>query len=97
MSTPGWKNSLMTVTPGYVCDSTCSTSLTMVVTNRSMFEVMRPAISSGDEAGVLERHRDHRDTDVRERCPSACRSGSGVPSKVTAPISGSSSARTMKV
>ncbi len=31
MSTPGWKKSLMTATPGYVCDSTCSTSLTMVV------------------------------------------------------------------
>ena len=31
MSTPGWKKSLMTVTPGYVCDSTCSMSLMIVV------------------------------------------------------------------
>ena len=31
MSTPGWKNSLMTDTPGYVVDSTCSMSLMIVV------------------------------------------------------------------
>ncbi len=45
--TLGWKNTLMTATPLYDCDSMCSMSLTVVVMARSVTVTMRFSMSSG--------------------------------------------------
>jgi len=44
---PGWKNTLITLTPRSVCDSMCWMSFTVVVIARSTIVVMRFCISSG--------------------------------------------------
>src|SRR5437868_15402929 len=44
----GWKNTLMTATPLYDCDSICSISFTVVVMARSETVTIRFSISSGE-------------------------------------------------
>ena len=44
----GWKNTLTTATPGRLCDSMCSMSLTVVVMARSLVVTIRFSMSSGD-------------------------------------------------
>jgi len=44
----GWKNTLITDTPGSDCDSMCSISLTVVVKARSAIVEIRFSISSGE-------------------------------------------------
>ena len=48
---PGWKNTLMTLTPLSDCDSMCSMSLTVVVIARSDTVTIRFSISSGETPG----------------------------------------------
>ena len=48
LARPGWKKTLTTEMPRSDCDSMCSMSLTVVVSDRSKLETMRSAISSAD-------------------------------------------------
>ena len=66
MLAPGWKKTLMMARPLMDCDSMCSISLTVVVSDAlvngrdALFHLL------GAQAGVVESRGDDRDIDVRK-------------------------------
>ena len=66
MFAPGWKKTLTTAMPRSDCDSMCSMSLTVVVSDALVDRDDPRRHLLGGQAAVVPDDRDDRDVDVRE-------------------------------